>query len=425
MNKLVDFCNKSPGKAIGIASIASLFVAFAISSPLSVNCESVDGASVAASVSRYQSDNDNAPGNLMLLSENFSDYTYQSSRKTAYINSNAVLIRSDPSDESEVLFAADYATKLYVMGEDINQSNGWTKVYCNNITGFIRTEYLTDEVLFINEPQYIYVSDTTTLRSSPEIRDDNIVQTLYQNNRFKQVGYNEDWLQIEADGVFYYIDSKFYSSDMIFVEDEKTMYLSRETSLKSKPIASNDYDVVKLDEGTKIKQLEYNSTWTKVEYEGNVYYIEKTFLSPYYSNRTTNSYKITFDDTEYTGDLAVVIETAYSFLGVDYVWGAAKPYATDCSGLVMQCYDKVGISLPHQSKKQAYYGRDVMGEAMKPGDVICFSSKYSSTISHVAIYVGDGMMIHAANSRQGCIASDLNRYCENGGTIRAVRRFIE
>lgn len=416
---------KSPRRLLGTISSVSLIAALAISAPLSVSCEPAEITAATASVSRYQSNNEGINDGLMLLSNGYDDYEYRSSQKPAYVNSNAVLIRSGSSDESEVLFAADYATKLYVMGEDVNQSNGWTKVYCNNVTGFIRTEYLSDEVLFINAPQYIYISDTTPLRSSPELRDDNIVQTLYQNNRFKQVGYNADWLQVESDGAYYYIDSKFYSSDMIFVEEEKTMYLSRESSLKSKPISSDTYNEVYLDAGSKVKQLEYNSTWVKVEYDNNIYYIEKAFLSPYYSQHVSNSYKITFDDTEYSGDLAVVIETAYNFLGTNYIWGMATPYATDCSGLVLQCYDKIGITLPHQSSQQAYYGRDVMGEDIKPGDIICFSSKYSSTISHVAIYVGDGMMIHAANSTQGCIASDLNRYCENGGTIRAVRRFIE
>lgn len=391
--------------------------------PHKVSCDSETVSSIT-NLDIYNSNLDTDISQLS-IQDPLEQYEYKSSNKTAYINSNAVVIRKEPSDESEVIFSADYASKVYIMGEDISQSNGWTKVYLNNVSGFVRTEYISYDMLFIPETRYIYISGQTALRSEPDAEGDNIVQMLEQNNRFKQTGYNDDWIQIEANDTNYYLSAGFSSDTMIFIEDEDTLYLRKSCNLKSKPFSDEKYNVIQLPKDTKITQVEYNDTWIKLLYEDKYYYIEKAFTTPYLTTYTPNSYVITFDDTNYSGDIAVVLEKAYSFLGSSYVWGAASPTAMDCSGLTMQCYASVGIDIPHQSSQQAKYGRDVMNEALKPGDLLMFSSRWSTHISHVGIYVGDGMMIHAANSRQGVIASDLEQYCKNGGIIRAARRFIE
>lgn len=359
--------------------------------------------------------------------ENNIDYEYQSSNKVMYVTSNAINVLKEPSDEGELLFPVGYADKLYVIGEDIHQSNGWTKVKYKNLTGYIQTEYLTNEILFIDSSRYIYVSDTTELRSSPEISENNIIQTVYQNNRFHQVGYNEDWIKIEVNDEYYYIGANFYSSNMIFVEEEKTVYSKQGAILKSEPFQSKNYDVLYLDENVELHQIEYNADWIKVEYNNQIYYIKKKETNNYkitYSP-TPQAYYITFNDASISGDLAIVIEKAYSMLGASYQLNSATPTATDCSGLTMQCYAAVGINLPHHSYEQAYYGENVLGQDLRPGDILCFSSKYSNNITHVGIYVGDGNMIHAATYGTGVVLTSLDSYIGYGGTLQAARRFIE
>lgn len=409
------------------ASLVSLAISSVFVVPKQISCDDSKTATVVAGLNNYNSD---MSSNIKSISFDSSDYEYKSSNKSAYINSNAVLVRKEPSDESDVIFAADYATKVYVMGEDVNMSNGWTKVYCDNVSGFVRTEYLSDEVLFVDQTRYIYISGETELRSSPDSSvDDNVIQKLYQNNRFKQTGYNSEWIRIESDSVSYYLSSDYISNNMIFYEEEKTLYAKQTLTLKTQPFALDKYNSdITLNKNDALQQVEYNETWSKILYDNKYYYVEKSNLTPYiqtYTSPQNNSYTLTFDDTVYSGDIAVVLETAYNFIGTSYLYNAASKTATDCSGLTMQCYAEVGISLPHQSAAQAKYGRDVMGEEMRPGDLIMFSGKYSTGISHVGIYVGDGIMIHAANSRLGVVASDLQSYCDYGGTIRAVRRFIE
>jgi cell wall-associated NlpC family hydrolase len=88
---------------------------------------------------------------------------------------------------------------------------------------------------------------------------------------------------------------------------------------------------------------------------------------------------------------AEVVSIALQYIGVPYVWAGASPNGFDCSGFVMYVYKQVGISLPHSSRMQAGYGTAVSPDSLQPGDLIFFYSP----IHHVAIYIGDGKMVHA------------------------------
>jgi cell wall-associated NlpC family hydrolase len=91
-------------------------------------------------------------------------------------------------------------------------------------------------------------------------------------------------------------------------------------------------------------------------------------------------------------EAATVIQAALSRIGSPYSWGAAGPGAFDCSGLVMWSFQQAGISLPHSSQALANGGQPVSMDQIQPGDLVT----YYSDASHVGIYIGDGMMVHAS-----------------------------
>jgi cell wall-associated NlpC family hydrolase len=91
-------------------------------------------------------------------------------------------------------------------------------------------------------------------------------------------------------------------------------------------------------------------------------------------------------------DRAVAIQAALSRIGSPYSWGGSGPNAFDCSGLVMWAFQQQGISLPHSSQALASGGQPVDTSQMQPGDLVT----YYSDASHVGIYIGDGMMVHAS-----------------------------
>ena len=91
-------------------------------------------------------------------------------------------------------------------------------------------------------------------------------------------------------------------------------------------------------------------------------------------------------------EAATVIQAALSRIGSPYVWGGSGPGQFDCSGLVMWSFQQAGISLPHSSQALAQGGQPVSMDQIQPGDLVT----YYSDASHVAIYIGDGMMVHAS-----------------------------
>jgi cell wall-associated NlpC family hydrolase len=79
---------------------------------------------------------------------------------------------------------------------------------------------------------------------------------------------------------------------------------------------------------------------------------------------------------------------AYSQMGKPYSWGADGPGAYDCSGLTMAAWRTAGVSMPHSAKGQYHSFPKVRLDALEPGDLVYYPG-------HIAIYVGDGMVIHA------------------------------
>lgn len=90
-----------------------------------------------------------------------------------------------------------------------------------------------------------------------------------------------------------------------------------------------------------------------------------------------------------------VIAEAKKYLGVKYVWGGEDPSGFDCSGLVQFVYKKFGVSLPRVSQDQAHAGRAISAADARPGDLVFFGKP----ATHVGIYLGDGKMLDAPNSR--------------------------
>ncbi|MBY8876526.1 C40 family peptidase [Actinacidiphila acidipaludis] len=92
-----------------------------------------------------------------------------------------------------------------------------------------------------------------------------------------------------------------------------------------------------------------------------------------------------------TGRAALAVAAARRVLGAPYVWGATGPNAFDCSGLMLYAYRQAGVELPRTSQEQMNAGPHVPLDQARPGDLVI----YRGDASHVAMYVGGGMVIHA------------------------------
>ncbi len=97
------------------------------------------------------------------------------------------------------------------------------------------------------------------------------------------------------------------------------------------------------------------------------------------------------------GAAGKAMEVALAQRGKPYVWGAEGPSSFDCSGLVLYAYRAAGVSLPHSSRSQYGYGKSVSRSELVPGDLLFYGGSVGS-IHHVAMYIGDGRIVHASTS---------------------------
>jgi cell wall-associated NlpC family hydrolase len=118
-----------------------------------------------------------------------------------------------------------------------------------------------------------------------------------------------------------------------------------------------------------------------------------------------------------------IVENTRALLGIKYKWAGVTPErGVDCSGLVRYVFAKLGIDLPHSSAQLARLGTAIGRDTseMRPGDLLVFSKKTSRRISHVGIYVGDGMMVHASSTSRQVVETPIVEY--KGLLLRSVRR---
>jgi cell wall-associated NlpC family hydrolase len=96
------------------------------------------------------------------------------------------------------------------------------------------------------------------------------------------------------------------------------------------------------------------------------------------------------------GDLRTnLVETARSYLGVPYLWGGTSSRGFDCSGLAMAVYRLNGLQLPRSSREQFEAGVDVPLDQLRPGDLVFFATRGGGEASHVGIFTGGDLFIHA------------------------------
>lgn len=114
-----------------------------------------------------------------------------------------------------------------------------------------------------------------------------------------------------------------------------------------------------------------------------------------------------------------IVNKAYQFLGVPYVWGGSSPGGFDCSGFTQYVYKAQGINLPRTSGAQASSGSYVSIANAQPGDLVYFGQ---SKVTHVGIYIGNNRMIHSPSPGKSVMITNMSWHINNY-KIQGARRF--
>ncbi|WP_431960870.1 C40 family peptidase [Actinacidiphila sp. bgisy160] len=109
-----------------------------------------------------------------------------------------------------------------------------------------------------------------------------------------------------------------------------------------------------------------------------------------------------------TGSVASVIGFLKAQVGKPYVYGATGPSAYDCSGLTQAAFRTIGVELPRTSQAQSTFGTPVSVSAVQPGDLVFWGGVGSAY--HVAVYIGGGQYLDAANPSKGVVIQQMSNY---------------
>ena len=187
-------------------------------------------------------------------------------------------------------------------------------------------------------------------------------------------------------------------------------------SLNMRKGAGTSYSVItKLSKGTVVDVLESASNgWKKIKTSnGKIGWVSGSYLA----NGVVEQ-----PSTPSTNKVQAVIDLAHKQLGKPYVWGAEGPNSFDCSGLIYYVYkNAAGITLPRTSSAQYSAGVAVSRSNLKAGDLIFSSTDGTGNITHVAIYVGDGQMIHAPRNGKNVEKVSINNSYWNKAYVGARR----
>ena len=204
----------------------------------------------------------------------------------------------------------------------------------------------------------------------------------------------------QVDGDLKYIDGD---------KKEDISYYTVTTDLNTDVAGSYEVNVKAVDVNGNISEKKFTVDVVKKEEPVKVVQVDNTAS-------INNNAKATVDTSS-------VVSAARSFLGYRYTPGGASPATGfDCSGFVYYIYGLFGKRLERTTTGMMYNGTAVSKDSMQPGDIILWDTSFGNNPTHAALYIGDGMMIHAANSNDGVIMDSVSSWERYAGRIVSVRR---
>ncbi len=278
-------------------------------------------------------------------------------------------VRNKPGESSRIVgkMTKNSGCNIYKVNK------GWAKIVSGKVKGYVKASYLVKD-----QQAEELAKKIANLRIS--------VNTETLNVRY---------LPSTDAGIY----------DQISEEDEYDIYKRDLTKTWLKKYVSKHCkksDLKNIDTKEMYNNLE---NWMCISIDNEKAFVSKDFVKVTFNldravsiNESGLASKTSSDSSD-SSNLTNMVSYAMQFLGNPYVWGGTSlTNGTDCSGFVMKIYEHFGYSLPRTSAAQAGATKTVSSGDVRPGDLFFYGS---GGVSHVAMYIGNGQIIHASNPRTG------------------------
>lgn len=214
-----------------------------------------------------------------------------------------------------------------------------------------------------------------------------------------------EWTKIKSGKVEGYVKSEYLlSGDAALAkaaEVRQTIATVNTTTLYVREQPNTDCAIVTMmPAGEELEVLENLDGWVKINVDSDEGYVS----SEYVDISVDLAKAQTMTEIRYgqgVSDVRVsLVQYATQFVGNPYVWGGTSlTRGADCSGFVLSVFANYGISLPHSSVAQSGCGKRISASEAQPGDLFFYGN--GSRINHVAIYIGNGQVVHASSPKSG------------------------
>ena len=252
------------------------------------------------------------------------------------------------------------------------------------------------------------VDGNLNVRQTPGL-DGEIVGKMTNYAACEILGEENGWYKIVSGSLEGYVTSQYMITGeeaLIIAQNEAQLMVTVATDTlnvrKSPSVDSAKVTTVSKDADLYV--VEVLEGWIKIQLDNREGYIASDYVTIGKRLKTGSTLKELQYGQGVSETRINLVNYALEFVGNRYVWGGESlTHGVDCSGFTMKIYEKYGVYLPHYSGAQPEHGTLISAADAKPGDLFFYAS--GDRIDHVAIYIGNGQIVHAASTRSGIIIS--------------------
>ena len=337
----------------------------------------------------------------------------------ATITADSLNIRKEPGTSAEVVGQALKGERYLVK----SQEDGWIQIS----SGYISDDYAT-VAYGLNEARKLdmrsmvlnlydnlgisSVDSYLNIRSEPR-EDGDIIGKMTSKSAGEILETSEDgkWYKIKSGPVTGYVSADYILTGQAAKDEAlqvaELMAIVSTDRLNAREQPTQDSKIwTQISNNERYPVTEQLDGWVGIELDTSTAYVSTDYVDVRYALPEA----VKFSPLDGNQSLRnKMVNYGLQFVGHRYVWGGNDPHTgADCSGFVKYVYSHVaGITLPRTSREQARQGTPIKSSQMRPGDLI-FYANGGGTVNHVAMYIGNGQIVHAASRRSGIKISTWN-----------------